>query len=234
MGHLLRRFADGAAGSKAVEENFFETLGERELPNGILMLGERAAVRRFFDYINTRRLKLMLWGLVAVAVGYAIEGFAEGRPLRAVVALAFGLIDLLLLRVRRSPFFTANVRQVVASVLIGHFFIFQLFHFDSSGGVAVWFLLFPILAGTLPPRRRRDPGSSGSLLAVLVLRLTVEVVLTKQGVPVGQLVGYGTWFAVVCLLARRLIRRQETRFLVHWRRETGRQRERLRMKQELE
>ncbi len=234
MSDSLRRFADGAAGSKAVEESFFETLGERELPDGILMLGERAAVRRFFDDINTRRLKLMLWGLVAVAVGYAIEGFAEGRPLRAVVALAFGLIDLLLLRVRRSPFFTANVRQVVASVLIGHFFIFQLFHFDSSGGVAVWFLLFPILAARFRLAEGEILALFGSLLAVLVLRLTVEVVLTKQGVPVGQLVGYGTWFAVVCLLAWRQTRRQETRFLVHWRRETGRQRERLRMKQELE
>jgi len=209
-------------------------LGEEELPDALLMLGERAAVRRFFDDINARRLNLLLWGLVAVAAGYAIEGLAEGRPLRTVVALTFGLVDLLLLRARRSPFVTANVRQIVASVLIGHFFILQLFHFESTGGVVVWFLLFPILAARFRLAEGEILALFGSLLAVLVLRLAVEVVLTRQGVPFGRLIGFGTWFAVVCLVAWRQTRRQEARFLVHWRRETGRQRERLRMKQELE
>ncbi len=215
-------------------ESYLPAMSEGELPDALLMLGERAAVRRYFDDINARRLNLILWALVAVAAGYGIEGFAEGRPLRAVVALALGLVDLLLVRARRSPFLTANVRQVVASVLIGHFFILNLFHFDSSGGVVMWFLLFPIMAARFRLAEGEILALFGSLLAVLVLRLTVEVVLTKQGVPLGQLVGYGTWFAVVCLVAWRQTRRQEARFLVHWRRETGRQRERLRMKQELE
>ncbi len=236
MNSALRRLGDGAgaAGSEAAAESYLDALGEGELPDGLLMLSERAAVRRYFDDINARRLRLMLWALVVVAAGYGIEGFAEGRPLRAVVALAFGLVDLLLLRARKSPFFKANVRQVVASVLIGHFFIFQLFHFDSTGGVVIWFLVFPILAARFRLAEGEILALFGSLLAVLVLRLTVEVVLTRQGVPVGQLTGYGTWFAVVCLLSWRQTRRQEARFLVHWRRETGRQRERLRMKQELE
>ncbi len=205
-----------------------------EVSDELLLLGERTAVQRYFDEHNVRRLRLVLWFFVVVMAGYALGGFVEGRPLRGAVALVIVLGDLLLLRGRTTAFMTTSVRQAAAVVMLGHFFLLQVFHFDSTGAVVLWFLLFPILAARFRLADGEILALYGSLLAVLVLRLTIEVVLTRQGVPFGRLIGYGLWFAVVCLVAWRISRRAETRFLARWRRETGRHRERLRMKQELE
>lgn len=211
-----------------------EQTADLEVSDALLLLGERAAVQHYFDEVNVRRLRFLLWTLVVAMGGYALAGLAEGRPLRAAVALAIVLADLLLLRGRRSAFMTTSVRQAAAVVLLGHFFVLQLFHFDSTGGIVLWFLVFPLLAARFRLADGEILALYGSLLAILVLRLTVEVVLTRQGVPVGRLVGYGLYFAVMCLVAWQASRRLERRFLVRWRRETGRQRERLRMKRELE
>ncbi len=200
----------------------------------LLELSEAEAVHRTMDAVNSRRLRQVLWGLVAVMGVYGIVAAAEGSLWRSGLAVAILGIDLLLLRYRRAGAIERNLRQTVAAVLIGHLVVLQLFHGDSSSAVVTWFVLIPMVT----IRFRMASGETVSLFAtmyaVLAVRLIVENLLMRQGLPLGSLVGFGVLYALCFATAWGLARRHERRFLVRWRAEAGRQRERLRMKQELE
>ena len=204
------------------------------LADDLLELSETEAVQRSFDVVNSRRLRLLLWGFVVVVAIYGIVSFSTGSVWRGLLASVMLLVDLLLLRFRQSPAFERNIRQTVAAVLLGHLILLQLFHGDSSSAVVTWFIVVPLAAIRFRMASGETISLFATLYAVLAVRLIGENLLMRQGLPLASLVGFGVLYAVCFAIAWGLARRQERRFLVRWRAEAGRQRERLRMKQELE
>jgi serine phosphatase RsbU (regulator of sigma subunit) len=151
-----------------------------------------------------------------------------------VVAGLVVVADLLLLRHRRAPGIANNVRQTIAAVLIGHLVVLQVFHGAADGGVATWFFLIPILAGRFRLASGETLALFGSLYAVIAVRLVGESLLTRQSAPFVSLIGFGLLMVAIGTVSWALSRRQEAEFLIRWRHESARHRDRLRMKQELE
>lgn len=201
----------------------------------LLMLGEREAVHSHFDLLNVRRLVGLLWVLAAVLAVYALVSFAEGGAVRGAVAGIVVVIDLVLLRSLRRGQLVDSVRQLAAAVLVGHLMVLQLFHpIGNSGGLGLWFIVLPLVATRFRLAVGEAVALYSSLYAVVVLRLVGEAILAKQRPPFLAIGVYALVEVAMVAIAWGLSRRREGRFLERWRAETGRQRDRLRMKQELE
>jgi len=204
------------------------------LSDDVLQLSERTAVQLFFDEFNRRRLTFQVWVLTSVVVIYAVVMFFNGSQFRGLVAGLVVVADLALLRFRRAQSVQRSIRQVLAAVLLGHFALFLLVHGTESGGAEFWIVAFAVAAA----RFRLSNGETmilfGTLYGVAAIRLFVVGLLSKQGPPIGSMIGFAVFYAAVMAAALLVSQRQRNRFLGRWRAESGRQRERLRMKQELE
>jgi hypothetical protein len=209
-------------------------IDEDSVTDDELLVGERTALDAFFDTINSRRIAQTLWFFACIQAVYAIVMFGSGEMTRGGVAGVVALCDLLLLRQRRTPVITNNIRQTAAAVLIGHLAILQLFHGTASGGIGFWFGLLPVLASRFRLTSGETVALFGSLYAVVAVRLVGESLVTRQSPPFLSLALFALFFIVCFAVSWAVSRRQEARFLDRWRSESARHRDRLRMKQELE
>ncbi len=204
------------------------------LSDSLLMLDEKAAVRLIFDEQNLRRLIHVLWILAAVNLLYGLTLLEGASTWRIAAAGGALLVDLWLLRCRRVHWMLSDVRGVTGAVLIGHLMVWQLFHADAEvlGG---WFVLFAVLAARVRLSKGETGVLFGAMYTVVALRLVGESLLRKAGMPILEVVLY---FCLVYLplfgLSLWLSHRRESSFLARWRNEHDRNRDRLRMKQELE
>lgn len=199
-----------------------------------LLVGERTALDRFFDVTNGRRLGLTLWFLAATTAIYAIVMFGSSSLTRGAAAGLVVIADLLLLKYRYAPGITANLRQTVAAVLIGHLVVIQVFHGAASGGVGFWFFALPLIAVRFRLASGETVALFASLYAVVAVRLVGESLVTRQSPPFLSLGLFALLFIACFATSWGLSRRLETRFLARWRSESARHHDRLRMKQELE
>jgi hypothetical protein len=199
-----------------------------------LLVGERTALDRFFDVANARRLTLTLWLLAGTMAIYAMVMFGSSSLTRGAVAGLVAVADLLLLKYRRTPALTSNLRQMVAAVLIGHLVLIQVFHGAASGGVGFWFFAFPLIAVRFRLASGETIALFASLYAVVAVRLVGESLVTRQSPPFLSLGLFALLFIACFAVSWGLSRRLESRFLARWRSESARHRDRLRMKQELE
>jgi hypothetical protein len=199
-----------------------------------LLVGERTALDRFFDVANARRLTLTLWLLAGTMAIYAMVMFGSSSLTRGAVAGLVAVADLLLLKYRRTPALTSNLRQMVAAVLIGHLVLIQVFHGAASGGVGFWFFAFPLIAVRFRLASGETIALFASLFAVVAVRLVGESLVTRQSPPFLSLGLFALLFIACFAVSWGLSRRLESRFLARWRSESARHRDRLRMKQELE
>lgn len=199
-----------------------------------LLAGERAALDGAFDRVNGRRLAQLLWFLSATLAIYAVVMFTSGAATRGAVAALAALADLLLVRRRRSAAIAGHIRQTVAAVLIGHIVVLQLFHGAAAGGIGFWFAVFPMLAARYRLASGETMALFASLYSVVAVRLVGESLLLRQTTPFVSLALYAVLFIVCFGLSWLLSRREEQRFRELWRAESVRNRDRLRMKRELE
>lgn len=199
-----------------------------------LLLTEQEAVARFLDDENARRLRFQLWALGVVAAVYALVQGLEGHTVRAIAAVAIVGADVLLTRVVERVLRARVLRQTVAAVLIGHLLALQLFHGPDSEGLGVWFVVFALLASRFRVAGGEMVALFTALYAVVVLRLVGEAVITREPAPLEGLLGFLLIY-LVCLAASWVAtRRMADRLRTRWRAEEGRNRDRLRMKRELE
>lgn len=212
----------------------FADLEAASVTDDELLAGERAALNTFFDVANARRLGHLLWFLASTASIYALVMFVSGGLTRGAVAGLVAIADLLVLRYRERPGISRNVRQTAAGVLIGHLLVFQLFHGSATGGIGFWFVIFPFLAVRFRLASGETVALFGSLYAVVAVRLVGESLLTRQSPPFLSLVLFALLYVIFFLISLGFSKRLEGRFLTRWRSESDRQRDRLRMKQELE
>ncbi|HSN54854.1 MAG TPA: PP2C family protein-serine/threonine phosphatase [Candidatus Sulfomarinibacteraceae bacterium] len=209
-------------------------LDEASVSDDELMLDERTALASFFDAANARRLAFVLWFFAATLAIYALASFVSGRPVVGTVAGLAVVADLALLRHRAAAGLLRILRQTVAAILIGHLVVLQVFHSEASGGIGIWFSIFPFIAARFRLASGETVALFGSLYAVVAVRLVGESLLMRQSPPFLSLTLYALVFLVGFAVSWVSSRRLETRFLTRWRAESARNRDRLRMKQELE
>lgn len=206
-----------------------------EVPDELLLMGEQDAVDRHFDLLDLRRLTTLVWVLMAVLAVYALVGFASGRVITGGVAGALVVADLVLLRGLRRGTVALAVRPLVAAVLVGHMLALQAFHpIGNSDGLGLWFVVLPLLATRFRLATGEAVALYSSLYAVVVLRLVGEAVLSKQRPPFTAIAAFALVHLAAFALAWWWTRLQRRRFVGRWRAQSGRERDRLRMKQELE
>ncbi len=205
-----------------------------------LLLGRDEAVRRHLDTINLRVGRRLLVLLGAAALLYAIAFASSSRPVAAVLALAELTTIFILLRPSCGGFLQRRIRHVMMTVLIGHLAFLLVVHGPLQEGFRVWAFLLPLALLFL-----RFETSEYLLVQITFFVVSVFgafVVSVFSGSEAGLatalratgFIGYGVDHAVVLLLATRFTKRARQRFLEYWSTEVERNRERLRMKQELE
>jgi hypothetical protein len=207
-----------------------------EVTDDMLLLGEAEAVETFFDEINRRRLRAQLWVLAVAGSLYALVYAAERSPWLSGLGGVVALGNLLMLRYREAPAVVRRIRVVVAAVLVAHLVLFNLLHPTlETSGPGVWFIVLALAAARFRLAVGELVALLGALYALIAARLVlVTTVIARQGMPLAELVGFALVFLVVLADAVWITYRERRRFLLRWRAEASRHRDRLRMKQELE
>ena len=209
-------------------------LGETSVSDDELLVDKRTALAAFFDATNARRFTMVLWFFVITVATYALVAFASGNLVTGAIAGLAVVADLILLRQRGTPAIVRNLRQTIAAVLIGHLVLLQLFHGEAASGIGLWFAAFPLIASRFRLASGETVALYASLYAVVTVRLVGESLLTRQSTPFLSLTLYALVFLIVFAVSWVTGRRLEARFLTRWHSESARNRDRLRMKQELE
>ena len=207
---------------------------EPHLSDETLELGEEVAVERFLDAFNTRRLRVVTWALAVVMAVYSMILVAEHWWIFGALATAAVVADLLVVRGLHRIVAAGNVRPAIVAVLVGHMVLVSIIHWRAPDAVQTWYLML-VVAGL---RFRVSAGEAialmGSLYAVLAVRLVAGSVLLNTTAPFIELVVWAVVAALGTLAICGLTSRRVRRYRLRWRSEAERQRDRLRMKRELQ
>ncbi|HEX2222882.1 MAG TPA: PP2C family protein-serine/threonine phosphatase [Thermoanaerobaculia bacterium] len=199
----------------------------------LALLPEPLAVERHFDAKNYRLFRWMLGICLILSFSGIVEGLRESRyALLTLSGLDFAAV-LALFAVRREPFFFKSFRQILLSFLLLQLVTIKVSTSGDGDNAPAAFVMFSILLIWFRMRPTEHIG----------LYFTTWLVAT---LPPGWL-GLGeaaaqpeaVWvIAVTCgiflLAALGLSALEKRQFLPQWRREHARQRDRLRMVEEVE
>ncbi len=205
-----------------------------------LLLGKDEAIRLHFDAINLRSGRRLLVALAVTAFVYAAAFASTSRPVAAVLSLAELTTLFILLRPQCGNFLRRRIRHVMMAVLIGHLAFLLVVHGPLDEGFRIWAFLLPLSLLFLRFETSEYLLVQITFFVVSVFGAFVASVFTGDDAGLATalratgFIGYGVDHAVVLLLATRFTKRERRRFLEHWSTEVERNRERLRMKQELE
>lgn len=202
----------------------------------LIRLTELEAVRTFFDARNARVLSrlLIFFAVVATILGIAILAEAQ-TPLLVVPAASWVLIWTLR-KLRNHAFFARHCRSLVVGYLVVQPLLFLL---------VAWAWLpetiypWPIFALALPMVFFRLPTPAlaiplGVLWALSAGRDLVQAAFPDRAFHYGSFIGMTVLVLVVLTFASSLTRRMKLAFLIDWRREHRRNREQLRMREEID
>ncbi|HMB54166.1 MAG TPA: PP2C family protein-serine/threonine phosphatase [Thermoanaerobaculia bacterium] len=203
----------------------------------LTLLPEERAVQRWFDGRNFRLWRLLalaLMGTNAVLVAiYASEGATF--HLQAAIVHLLALVTLWFLRTRH--FFVDRFRAVLLTFLVTEFVVVA-FASERELLITVAYVLFPVIVVFL----RLRPGEHLALLAgsSIVGAATVLQGQAAEGTAggsvlalAGQLLALSLPPAAYLVCALLLTRRARLDFLARWREASTRERDRLRMRDEL-
>lgn len=202
----------------------------------LTLLPEERAVQRWFDGHNYRLWRLLLFVLMAIDAVllalYATAGRVPEWPLAALHLPALAALWLL----REKPFFVDRFRAVLLVFLVVEFALAALAA-DRELTVVLAFVVFPLLVVMLRLRPREHVAllaGSGVLGGALVLQgQAAEGGLGTPLAVAGQLMALSLPPAAYLVGALLITRRARLDFLVRWRHAATRERDRLRMRDEL-
>jgi hypothetical protein len=210
------------------------------LDDELLLLGERDAVRRHLDGINSRMLARLLVGFAVVAGAYTVALASRGTISLAAVAAVNLAACIVVRRNIGHPAIRTRVRASTAAFLLVQYVLLLVYHPGPGVDSSPWAFVMPLLALLL----RFDAAELALLLAGLLAITAGPAVVAwlaaaaggaaRAGTPGGALFPQLNVSVVVFALSMALKRRSSRRFLAWWRGEVERHREHLRMKQELE
>ena len=198
----------------------------------LTMLPEERAVQRWFDSHNYRLWRVLLFVLVACDVVALSIFAAEGARFEVWVAALHLPFLLALWLLRRRGFFIDRFRPLLLAFL-GVELTLATLAADRELVIAICFFLFPALVVLL----RLRPGEHVALLVGSGIVGTAVVLAGQPGgtalTLAGQLLALTLPPAAYLVCALLLTRRARLDFLARWRQASTRERDRLRMRDEL-
>lgn len=201
----------------------------------LTLMREGEAVRTFFDSRNARVLYRLLSLFTAWAVIEALIGLAEGQHLQ----VARSAVSLCLIRwlywMRDRRYLTHHFRPIFLGYLSVQLLLMRWLVLDLTAGLQVQDFILPcaLLVFRMPRLQAAIPltalwiGASGR-------NLVASGLTSESTADFWAIVGQSAVLVVVALWIERMTRNAHADFLATWRREHRRQRERRRMREELD
>jgi serine phosphatase RsbU (regulator of sigma subunit) len=200
----------------------------------LVQLPEPLALQRHFDARNYRVFRWLLALAICMTIPGVIEAFKSRRYAVAVLVVANLFVVIGLIFVRRERFYSTWFRQI----LLGFFFLEMVVGKASTLGSGEALPFFAPLAFALIAFRLRlieHLMIYGTLWVVAVLPLDKSGLPSASALPQGgEVAGITVITILTAVLAMVLSQVEKRRFLVIWRIEHARARERLRMREEIE
>jgi len=192
------------------------------------------ALRRHFEGVNYRRARL-IWVVLAFIAFAAFVSGLDDSPLRAVVGVASLVALVALVPLRQRAIFARNFPVLLFAYLVVHVAIWLLL--ASQEGLAVGFALAFVCPCLLLLRLR---GLEQLTLAVInvggiaIRWLALPNLADGQASgSLGSLVAVAVATVICAAIGSSATSRSRMEFLTSWRQATSRERERLRMREEL-
>ncbi len=192
------------------------------------------ALRRHFEGVNYRRARL-LWVILGFIGFAAFVSGLDGSPLRAVAGGASMVALLALVPIRKRAIFARTFPVLLFAYLEIHVALWLLL--ASEEGLAVGFALAFVCPALIILRLR---GVEQLALAALNVGAIAIRWLALPNLPTGQsqaslgsLVAVAVATVICAAIGSSATNRSRQEFLISWRQAASRERERLRMREEL-
>ncbi len=198
----------------------------------LALLSEDRAVQAHFDSRNYRVWRILAAVLAVPSLILLINHLADGDALHATLAGLNLVVIGLLWSQRRQPWFARHFRPLLLGFIILEF-ILAVLAANPDGDVVLSYFFFPLLLCVLRLRASEYVllvVTFGAMGGLGVIWNQDELVFTAL---LSQLVGLTIPPLVVLVVALLLARRARRDFLARWRTVGTRERDRLRMRDEL-
>lgn len=200
----------------------------------LVLLPEPLALQRHFDARNYRYFR---WILAAVVV-MSIVGVAHSASRRHYAVLGLYLVSLvatvLLILLRRERFYTTYFRQILLGFLFLELIVLKATSLGAEDPVTT-FIPFTFLLIGFRLRLSEHLMTYITLWVTALLPLSAAGLPSAEVFPDGEDLGAITTVCLLCLvLSVVLTQMEKRRFLGVWRTEHARNRDRLRMREEIE
>jgi serine phosphatase RsbU (regulator of sigma subunit) len=204
-------------------------------PQELPFLDAVEAVRRQFEAINYRRAR-WLWGvLLLIALAALVSGMSGGATLRAAGGGVSLAALLALLPMRRRERFQRNFSPLLFALLSLHALLWMLL--AAEAGLAVALAICFVAPALLLLRLRgvEQATVAGLTVGTAYLRMALPItsVEPQDEMGLGQVIAIAIVVVVAAALGSSITSRSRQELLRAWRQASTRERERLRMREEL-
>jgi len=198
-------------------------------------LSAEEAERRHFEAVNLRNARWLWFAFLGISFGGFASGLADGPALRAIAGAVNLAALVALLPLRRRDAFRRNASTLLLALLAAEFVLWTALAGDEGVAIALVCGLLPCALLSL----RLRPVEVGVLVvasvAVLGVRVAGPAGPEEDGIPVGgALAAGGAVNLVAAGVALSIRRRQRAELLDGWARVHRAERDRARMREELE
>jgi hypothetical protein len=200
----------------------------------LVHLPERSAVARFFDGDNYRLLRRLLWLIAPTALILLVVQVTTGRPWQGLGWAPVLGVSAWIVFVRGAPFFERYGRQMTLLLLALLAPAIVISFPEPEPAYAFTGYLLPFLLLLFRFAWTETLAVAGIDAGAMVWSLLRDGMPEDAGSKVAMAAGSLVFIAVVTWLAVTITGRGRTAFLDAWRREVARERDRSRMRTELE
>jgi serine phosphatase RsbU (regulator of sigma subunit) len=201
----------------------------------LVLLDEGVAIQKQFDLQNYVVLKRLFGLFAAAALGLAIGAIVERELWSGLAAAGNLFLVFAFFALRDSDLFERYFRRVnVVSILLELFFLALPWSHSEAGVIFAGFV-FPLVLLLFRFRISEYVLFFGSFWAATLLLLYRMGIGKAAGMDLGgTLTGASVVIVLAFTVAVGITAQRRRAFLVEWRRQAGRSRERLRMREEIE
>jgi serine phosphatase RsbU (regulator of sigma subunit) len=200
----------------------------------LVLLPEPLALQRHFDARNYRVFRWLVLFLAVVCLVGTINGIDEEKPVAAAVYAADLLLGVALFVLRNHPSFAKSFRQILLTYLAAQISVLKLTSLGTGDEAIPFFIIATFLLLSFRLRITEH--------LLLFGGFWIAAILPHEWLGFGAGAGLGkggaaavTTMSLICLAGSLgLTQLERRRFLGVWRREYARNRERLRMREEIE
>jgi serine phosphatase RsbU (regulator of sigma subunit) len=200
----------------------------------LVQLPEPLALQRHFDARNYRVFRWLLALVLLMAIPGMGTAFKDRRFGMLAVMVANSVLTALLILLRRERFYQTWFRQILLGFLFLEMIVVKAASLPHKEPTSVFIPLLFVLIG-FRLRLLEHLMTYGTLWVIAVLPLDKSGLPSAAALPKMSDLAAVTTIGLICLtLAMVLTQVERRRFLLVWRTEHARARERLRMREEIE